>query len=159
MKTETKDITMLKADRKGKNYSSFAAGKLSDLLEYTLDHPRLGRTVKGKLFLNEILEFTGMQVSLNKLPAGVSVPFYHKHKENEELYIFTGGKGQIWIDGDIIDVAEGTCVRIAPEGDRVWRNNSSEDLYYIVIQARNNSLSQHTFEDGLPSERPVVWPD
>lgn len=37
--------------------------------------------------LNEQLELTGSEVSINELPAGASVPFVHVHKRNEELYI------------------------------------------------------------------------
>lgn len=143
--------------RKGTNFASFDAGSLDDLFQYDLQHPRLPRKVKGKLFLKEILGLTGMQVSLNRLPAGVAVPFTHKHQQNEELYIFIKGSGQMQVDGEIIEVKEGSAVRVSPEGSRVWRNNSSEDLYYIVIQAKDGSLAQDTFEDGVPSETAPLW--
>ncbi len=141
----------------GQNFSAFDAGSLEDLFQYELQHPRLNRTVKGKLFLREILDLTSMQVSLNRLPAGAAVPFIHKHKQNEELYIFIKGNGQMQVDGETFDIKEGTVVRIAPDGGRVWRNNSSEDLYYIVIQGKDGSLSQDTFDDGIPLETPPSW--
>ncbi len=144
----------------GKNYSAMHAGKFADLKQYKLEHPAIaGRKASGKLFVRDHIGLTGMQISLNSLPPGVAVPFGHKHKVNEELYIFTSGKGQIQIDGDIIDVQEGSCVRVAPGGDRTWRNNGDEFLYYIVIQAKEHSLTQDTFDDGLPSEVQPVWPD
>lgn len=46
---------------------------------------------------------------------------------------FIKGSGRFQVDGDVIDVREGTVIRVAPEGTRAWRNNSSEDLYYIVL--------------------------
>lgn len=143
--------------KQGKNFSLVQTGALADLCQYELTHPRIPKQVHGKLFLKDHLQLSSVQISLNKLPAGASVPFYHKHRSNEEVYIFIGGSGQIQIDGQIFDVREGTCVRISPDGERTWRNNSESDLYYIVIQAKEGSLTQDTFEDGLPSEKPVSW--
>lgn len=143
--------------RHGKNFSSFDAGRLDDLFQYELSHPKIDRPVRGKLFIKEIIGLTGMQISLNRLPAGVSVPFVHQHMENEEVYVFVKGKGQMQIDGEVIDVQEGSVVRISPDGARVWRNNSDQDLYYVVIQAKEGSLRQDTFEDGLPSQSPPSW--
>ncbi len=154
--TEPKCVKKL-AVREGKNFTSVNAGKFADLFQYELRHPLREKPVYGKLFLKEELGLSSMQVSLNKLPAGVELPFYHKHKENEELYIFVGGKGQVQVDGEVIDVEEGSCVRISPDGERTWRNNSSQDLYYIVIQAKENSLRIDTFDDGIAGEKPVSW--
>ena len=36
---------------------------------------------------HQTLGLTGAEVSFNNLPAGVSVPFVHSHKENEEIYM------------------------------------------------------------------------
>lgn len=143
--------------QKGKNFHAVHAGKFADLFQYELKHPLRPAPIYGKLFLKDHLNLSSVQVSLNKLPAGAEVPFYHKHKENEELYIFVGGKGQIQIDGETIDVQEGSCVRISPDGERTWRNNSKEDLYYIVIQGKEGSLRIDTFDDGIPGQRPVQW--
>ncbi len=141
----------------GKNFTCVHTGKFADLFQYELKHPLREKPVHGKLFLRDHLNLSSMQVSLNKLPAGVAVPFTHRHRENEELYIFIGGKGQIQIDGEIIDIEEGSCVRIAPNGDRTWRNNSNEDLYYIVIQGKEGSLNIDTFDDGIPGEAAINW--
>jgi mannose-6-phosphate isomerase-like protein (cupin superfamily) len=138
----------------GKNFTVFQAGKFADLYQYELKHPRQEKPVHGKLLVRDQLGLTGMQVSLNKFPAGRSMPFLHAHKENEELYIFVGGKGQMQVDGEIIEVTEGTCIRVATEGVRAWRNNSNEDLYFICIQAKEKSLHQETFEDGIPGGPP-----
>lgn len=145
------------AKQSGKNFTSINAGNFADLFQYELKHPLRKAPVYGKLFLKDHLNLSSMQVSLNKLPAGAAVPFYHKHKNNEELYIFIGGKGQVQIDGQTIDVQEGSCVRISPDGERTWRNNSREDLYYIVIQGKDGSLEEDTFDDGIPGDRPVQW--
>ena len=43
---------------------------------------------------HQTLGLTGAEVSFNSLPAGVSVPFVHSHKENEEIYIITDRKAK-----------------------------------------------------------------
>lgn len=143
----------------GKNFSGAQVGVLNDLDRYQFFHPLgKGRGFPGKLFLKEPLAMTGMEVSMNKLPAGQSVPFYHQHREHEELYIFLRGKGQFLIDGNVIDVQEGSVIRVAPDGVRTWRNHSQEDLVYIVIQAKAGSLSANQIEDGVVLPEKVSWP-
>jgi mannose-6-phosphate isomerase-like protein (cupin superfamily) len=143
--------------RKGRNFTSYDAGSMDDLFQYDFHHPKVARKVRGKLFLKEILGLSAMQISLNKLPAGVAVPFLHRHKQNEEVYLFIKGQGQMQIDNESIDVKEGTVIRVSPDGNRTWRNNSSEDLYYVVIQAKEGSLEQETFEDGVASDESPCW--
>ncbi|WP_136418711.1 cupin domain-containing protein [Herbaspirillum sp. ST 5-3] len=153
MHTTNLDVTQ------GTNFSGAQVGALTDLHNYQFFHPLgKGRGFPGKLFLKEALRMTSMEVSLNKLPAGQSVPFYHQHREHEELYIFLKGSGQFLIDDTVIDVREGTVIRVAPEGVRTWRNHSQEDLYYIVIQAMAGSMHANNVEDGVVSPEKVSWP-
>jgi mannose-6-phosphate isomerase-like protein (cupin superfamily) len=142
----------------GANFTAVHTGPFSSLDSYKLDVPALNRTVQGKLFLKEFLGATGMQISMNKLPAGATVPFYHQHKDNEEVYIIVGGCGQMQIDEQVFDVEEGSVIRISTQGSRCIRNNSNEELHYICIQAKENSLVQETFEDGVRSDKRVSWP-
>ena len=143
----------------GQKFTVTYIGKWIDLDKYTYKHPKLSGAYTGKVFLKNELKLTGMEVSLNKLPPGTQMPFYHKHKENEELYLFIKGKGQFQIDGEVFDVGEGTVIRVAPDGVRAWRNNSSEDIYFIVIQARAGSLSGGDISDGIGIGHRVDWPD
>lgn len=132
-----------------RNFAVAHIGKWRELDKYIFNHPKLPGAYTGKLFLKSELELTGMEVSLNKFPPGSEMPFCHRHKENEELYLFIKGNGQFEIDGEVVDVQEGTVIRIAPAGVRTWRNNSSEDLYFIVIQAKAGSLSGKDISDGI----------
>jgi len=143
----------------GDNFTVAHIGKWADLDRYAFQHPKLPKPYPGKLFLKKELKLTGMEVSLNKLPPGTQMPFYHKHQENEELYLFIKGKGQFQIDGEVVDVHEGTAIRVAPEGVRTWRNNSSEDLYFVVVQAKAQSLSGQDISDGIGVEGRVEWSD
>jgi mannose-6-phosphate isomerase-like protein (cupin superfamily) len=143
----------------GTNFSAVHAGPLSQLDNYTLEVPALNRTVKGKLFIKDFLGLTGMQISMNKFPAGFSSPYCHQHKANEEVYIFIKGRGQMQVDGQTIDVEEGSIVRVATGGARSLRNTSDGELQYICIQAKENSLEADTFEDGIRLDKPVEWPN
>jgi mannose-6-phosphate isomerase-like protein (cupin superfamily) len=137
----------------GTNFSIVEAGSFKGLLSVT--EPPFA----GKYFLKDPLGLTGMEVSLNQLPEGAAVPFYHTHRENEELYLFIGGRGQFQVDGHIIDVKEGTAIRVAPEGERTLRNNGSGDLYFIVVQVQAGSLRQWVRTDGVILDKPVSWPE
>ncbi|MGE3803076.1 MAG: cupin domain-containing protein [Gemmataceae bacterium] len=147
-----------KEQRSGANFSLVKLGGSDELKRYGIRHPLSRATVHGKVFLKQLLDLTGMEISFGSMPPHAAVPFHHKHQENEEVYLFLGGRGQMQIDGDIIDVEEGTAVRIAPEGVRTWRNTSDQELFYIVIQARAGSLQRWTGTDGLPVPEPVEWP-
>lgn len=141
----------------GKNFTAANIGKWKELDNYTFTHSNLPAGFPGKLFLKKELGLTGMEVSLNKMLPGEGMPFYHTHQANEELYVFLKGKGQFQIDGEVIDVKEGTVIRVAPDGIRAWRNNSSEELYFIVIQAKADSLSGENISDGKGTGAPVNW--
>jgi mannose-6-phosphate isomerase-like protein (cupin superfamily) len=137
----------------GTNFSVAEAGSFGGILSVT-EGP-----AAGKYFLKDRLGLTGMEVSLNQLPEGAAVPFYHTHRENEELYLFIGGCGQFQVDGQIIEVKEGTTVRVGPEGERTLRNNGSGDLFFIVIQVKADSLRQWVMTDGVILDKPVTWPE
>lgn len=141
----------------GKNFSVYEAGTRSQWPDHIVELP--GVNLTGKQFLKDKLNLTGCEISVNALQPGTGMPFYHTHQENEEVYLFIQGKGQMQVDGEIIHVQEGTMVRIAPEGLRTWRNHSSEPLLYIVVQMREHSLKQHGLGDGVVPEQAVVWPD
>jgi mannose-6-phosphate isomerase-like protein (cupin superfamily) len=142
----------------GGNFTAVQAGSLERLDEYVFSDSKLPGEYPGKLFLKKKLGLTALEVSLNKLAPGGAIPFYHKHQTNEELYVFIGGEGQFQVDGEIIDVCEGTVIRVAPEGERAWRNNSTEDLYFVVIQAKAGSFEGETISDGKGVPDTVRWP-
>ena len=82
----------------GINFTAVHTDKWTDLDKQAFDHPGLPEPFPGKLFLKDLLKLTGMEVSVNKFPAGAQMPFRHQHKENEELYIFIKGHGQFEVD-------------------------------------------------------------
>jgi len=134
----------------GKNFTAECIGPLETLLQKDF----MG--FSGKYFLGKELGLTGCEVSLNRLPAGKGLPFVHAHKKNEELYIVLRGSGTFFADGEEFPIQEGSLIRAAPEGERALRA-SSEDLYFICIQAQAGSLTQATLEDGIRLPTATSW--
>jgi mannose-6-phosphate isomerase-like protein (cupin superfamily) len=112
---------------------------------------------KGRVTLHKELALTGSEISINELPPGVSVPFVHSHKRNEEVYIVVKGKGRFYVDGDEFDVAEGSVIRIDPAGQRCITADSNSPIRYICIQTEAKSLVQFTESDGVILEAKPSW--
>jgi mannose-6-phosphate isomerase-like protein (cupin superfamily) len=143
--------------RNGKNFTAYETGTRKEWPDHVIQLP--GLALPGKQFLKERVGLTGCEISVNSLNPGTGMPFYHTHQQNEEVYIFIQGRGQMQVDGEVIDVQEGSVVRIAPDGLRTWRNHSNEPLLYVVIQMRENSLNQYGLGDGVVPEKAVSWPN
>ena len=142
----------------GPNYTVLESGALKDWVNNSVELPGLGK-VPGKLFLKDLMGFTSCEMSINAMTPGGAMPFHHTHKENEEIYVFIHGRGQVQIDGETMNVREGSIVRVSPDGVRTWRNNGRDTLVYIVIQMRDKSLRQYGLTDGVVvPDKPVVWP-
>lgn len=102
--------------------------------------------------LHELLSLTGTEVSINNLPAGVSIPFVHAHTNNEEFYIVLSGKGSFFVDGEEFLISEGDCLRVDPKGERCLKAADDSALRYLCIQSRAGSLQGYTMSDGIISE-------
>ena len=126
----------------GKNYQATAIGDIQ---------------VKGRVTLHNELTLTGSEVSINELPPGVSVPFVHSHKRNEEVYIVVKGKGRFYVDGGEFEVAEGSVIRVDPAGQRCITADSQTPIRYICIQTEAKSLVQFTEGDGVILETKPTW--
>ncbi len=110
-----------------------------------------------RVTLKDKLDLTGAEISANRLPAGADIPFAHSHKRNEEIYIFTSGKGLFWLDGIIHPVKEGTAIRVSPSCLRSIKADNNTELSYFCIQVDEGSLVQATQEDGIISEKKPEW--
>ena len=125
-----------------RNYDVFEMGSLKDV---------------KRAMLKDSLKLTGAEISANCMPAGKSTPFVHSHKRNEEIYLFTSGKGLFWLDGNILEVREGAAVRVAPAGQRCIKADTGADLCYFCIQVEANSLVQATRDDGVLVDVLPTW--
>jgi mannose-6-phosphate isomerase-like protein (cupin superfamily) len=140
------------------SFTCFHAGPTEGWAQYGLEPPAVPRPAKGKLFLREFLNSASLEMSLNVVPPGKAIPFLHRHQQNDEIYVVVGGRGQFLVDGECIDVAEGSVLRISPQGARAWRNNSDEPLYFLCLQYRADSVIQGGTLDGQKVEGIPAWP-
>jgi len=143
---------------RGTNFTCFHAGLSEGGTRYRLEPPDVPLPARGKLFLRRLLGSAGMEMSLNVVPPGKGIPFLHRHRENDEIYVVVGGRGQFLVDGECIDVQEGSVLRLAPAGARAWRNNSDAPLYFLCLQYQANSVIQGGTLDGQKVEGKPTWP-
>ncbi len=120
------------------NYKKTELGKIDELINLE----------NGKAFLHDALELTSCEISINAVPKGFKVPFNHKHKQNEEVYIILKGKGIMTIDNEAVKVKEGSVVKVAPEASRTIENTSDNEFQFICVQAKVNSLEQYGLKDA-----------
>ena len=99
--------------------------------------------------LHDKMGLTGAEISINNLPAGVSVPFVHAHKKNEEVYYIISGKGRFEIDGNKIELNAGDFIRISPAGKRQLFADVNSPISYICIQTKEDSLEEFTGNDAI----------
>lgn len=97
--------------------------------------------------LHDTLALTGAEVSINTMPAGSEVPFFHSHKENEEIYFIVSGKGYMEIDGEKVELEAGDWLRVAPQAKR--KLHADTDLTEVCIQVKAGSLSGWTMTDAV----------
>lgn len=129
-------------EKSGQNYKVISCGDIASL---------------GRVVLHDALALTGAEVSINELPAGVSVPFVHAHQNNEEIYVVLSGKGFLFIDGEEFAIKEGDAFRIDPKGERCIKADDASSLRFICIQAKANSLEGFTENDGAPASSKPSW--
>mgnify|MGYP002522647873 FL=1 len=108
----------------------------------------IAKLENGKAFLHDALGLTSCEISINSTTKGFKVPFSHKHKQNEEVYIVLKGNGIITVGENKINVKEGSAVRVAAGVARTIENIGNGDLNFICIQAKENSLTQFGFGDA-----------
>ena len=142
---------------RGANFTGFHAGPMDEWTQFRLEPPDVPLPAEGKLFLKSLLGTAGLEISLNVVPPGNGMPFLHRHRQNDEVYVVVGGRGQFLMDGECIDVAEGSVLCMSPPAARAWRNNSDAPLYFLCIQYRDDSVIQGGTHDGQRVEGKPVW--
>lgn len=126
-----------------KNYNLMNIGPFTNLSE-------------NRIMIGSELELTGCEISVNSLPANQSIPFVHSHKQNEEVYIVLKGSGKFMVDNEEFSIQEGSFIRVSPAGERVLKAGN-EELLYLCIQAKKDSLEQATQDDGIILSEKVSW--
>lgn len=140
----------------GINYTATTVGEMASLNEHTLVIAP-GIELPGKVFVGGSTGTTGAELSFQTFAPGAGSSFLHTHKSHEELYLFIKGSGEFQVDGVIFHIAEGSVVRVAPEGIRAVRNTGCEALVMICIQYKADSFDAADAQDGNILKEAVVW--
>ncbi len=140
-----------------KNYTAVNVGSLQDVAAYSMIHPKLKHEIKGKVFLKEPTNSTGTEISFTTIPPKSELGYFHIHYKDEETYIILKGSGFYQVDDDCFPIQEGSVIRVAPEGARSLCNTSEEPMVYICIQSKQNSLEEHTTDDGKRVKLTPKW--
>ncbi|MCR9118746.1 MAG: cupin domain-containing protein [bacterium] len=133
----------------------FEAGEFDSWSDFRLEIP--GLPPAAKCFLKDRIGMNSMEVSLNSMAPGTGMPFVHRHRENEELYIFLSGHGQFQADGKLLPISPGTCICCAPAVKRAWGNLGDEPLLFIVIQTPNQKMAASNIHDGEVVDETLIW--
>jgi mannose-6-phosphate isomerase-like protein (cupin superfamily) len=80
------------------------------------------------------LECQNAGISLLRLGPDFRVPFGHKHKTQEEIYVLVKGSGRIKVEDETIDVQPMTAVRVDPDTMR-GVEAGPEGADFVVIGA------------------------
>ncbi|MDR2344676.1 MAG: cupin domain-containing protein [Planctomycetaceae bacterium] len=140
-----------------KNYAAVNIGSLDSLMDYSFIHCKTKQEVRGKVFVNESTKATGTEISFTALPPKTELPYFHFHNKDEETYIILKGSGYYQVDDDCFPIAEGSVIKVSPQGIRGLCNTSDTEMVYICVQSRENSLEEHTTDDGKRIEYIPQW--
>ncbi len=80
------------------------------------------------------LELQKSGLSYQQLAPNFRMPFGHRHKEQEEIYVVIRGSGRMNIEGEILDVKELDAIRVAPEHVRAFEAGP-DGITYIAFGA------------------------
>ena len=151
------NMSKIKNISKSKNYTAINTGSMDEWPGHSVIHPVSGQEVRGRVFLKEFTQATGTEISMNVLPPKSELPYFHIHRKNEETYIILKGSGYFQVDEDCFPIIEGSVVRVSPHGIRGLCNTSEEQMIYICIQSKENSLEEYTTDDGKRVEHQAKW--
>jgi mannose-6-phosphate isomerase-like protein (cupin superfamily) len=140
-----------------KNYTAVNVGSWHEISGHGLIHPKFGTEIKGKVFLKEPTKATGTEISFNSIPPKSEVKYFHIHNKDEETYIVIKGSGYFQVDDDCFPIKEGSVIRVAPAGVRGLCNSSDEEMVYMCIQSKENSLEEFSSEDGQRVSATPKW--
>ena len=123
--------------------------KLEELTDVLGDYPGEMRMSAASDLGNEQVAFTW-----RRMPAqtGGKGSYGHRHKKAEEIYFVVSGTLQFKIEDEVMDLGEGTIVRMAPQVVRSVWNEGPDDAVLIMCSMRTEDPREdvETVEDFWP---------
>ncbi|MGH3135578.1 MAG: cupin domain-containing protein [Gaiellaceae bacterium] len=109
--------------------ADYTIKRLEDVQDVLGDYPGEMRMMTSDLGAEQVA-FTFRRMPQH---TGGKGSYGHRHKEQEEVYYVASGTLQFKLGDDIVDVAAGTAVRVAPETWRSVWNEEPEDAELIIV--------------------------
>jgi mannose-6-phosphate isomerase-like protein (cupin superfamily) len=93
------------------------------------------------------LESEIVAVSRETLAPDFRVPFGHRHRDQEEIYVVLRGSGRIKIEDEIVELREGDLVRLARG---VWRCTEAgpDGMEYLAVGAPVSDEDDSELQQG-----------
>jgi mannose-6-phosphate isomerase-like protein (cupin superfamily) len=115
--------------------AGYAIRKLEEIPDVLGDYPGEMRMTAASDIGNEQVAF-----SWRRMPAqtGGKGSYGHRHKTQEEIYFVASGALQFKLEDEVIDVGEGSVVRIAPEVCRSVWNEGPDDAVVIMCSVKSD---------------------
>ena len=110
----------------------------------------------GEMRMSAASDLGNEQVSFTwrRMPplTGGKGSYGHRHKTQEEVYFVASGTLQFKLEDEVIDVFEGTVVRVSPEVARSVWNKGPDDAVVIVVSTKSEDPRSDTesVEDFWP---------
>jgi mannose-6-phosphate isomerase-like protein (cupin superfamily) len=82
------------------------------------------------------LECANCGISYMRLGPGYRVPFGHRHKQQEEVYVLVSGSARLKVGDNVLDLEPFHAVRVPPETMRCYEGGP-EGAELVVIGAPN----------------------
>lgn len=94
--------------------------------------PKFGMEFGEARFPNDDLGNDGLGIAHYRFEPGKRLGFGHRHGQAEENYVVLEGSGRFKIGDEIVPVATGDLVRVAPQ---VWREFEAGDDGMVLLAA------------------------
>ena len=117
------------------------------------------RSRDGRRIIDHELAAQYIGLSANALVPGEEAGYWHTHSRIEELYVFLGGRGQMGLDDEVVDVGPGSVVRVGQDVARTWRAlpDSPGELRWLCIRAGGEQLPRFPDDSRRITDRPMPW--
>ena len=102
-------------------------------------------------FMREALGLKNFAVTYERFGGGWRAPKGHAHRRGhrhtvqEEVYFLVAGQAQGKFDGEVVDIASWTAVRVPPQTVRAFRAAGEEDAVFVSIAAPQAGLDDVEF--------------
>jgi mannose-6-phosphate isomerase-like protein (cupin superfamily) len=112
--------------------SDYTIKRLEDVADVLGDYPGEMRMLTEDLGAEQVA-FTYRRMPQHTRGKG---SYGHRHKTQEEIYYVASGKLQFKLGDEVVELGQGTAIRVAPETWRSVWNDEPEDAELIIVSMR-----------------------